>query len=233
MTISVRFHKMQPWAILPAKLEVDRSAARETAEIYLKSFRYARAERRPEQCPPWVMGTELGWRVHSPVDIDFTELPQIEIDAGADAEMAAKAANRPELWTRERSHLAVGKTSWLRLYQFQTERGWENMFIPNGAGSVEWRLGWGADIPRGYFFLILPGSQFGPLEVPIGVMSSTVVSRLTAQGGMSLAVRPPAAPVRVTRGEEIARIIVLHADSLQAAAEYEMTSASKSDQEPV
>jgi len=232
VAISVQFYKAQPWAVLPSKVQVDRGAARERAETYLKHFRFIRAERRPENCPPWVMGTEIGWRVRSPVDVDFTELRQVEIDASSDPAEAAKAVNRPELWGRERSHLAVGKNSWLHLYQFQTERGWENMFTPNGAGTVEWRLGWGAVLPRGYFFLILPSDPAGPLGVPAGVMTSTVVNRLSSQGGMSLAVHPPPTPVSVTRGQEIARIIPLHADSLQAVAHYGAPPAGGEDEEP-
>jgi hypothetical protein len=233
VSISVRFHQIQPWAVLPSKCHVDRGAARERSEVYMKYFRYVRAERRPEYCPPWVMGQELGWRIHSPVDITFTELPQIEIAADADPEAAAQAANRPELWKRERSHLAVGKNSWLHLYQFQTDRGWENMFSPNGVGTVEWRLGWGIDVPRGYFLLVLPSDLPGSLPVPIGVISSTVIRRLTSQGGMSLAMRPPVTPVTIERGQEIARLVLLHADSLQGVAEHGSPAADDLGKESV
>jgi hypothetical protein len=202
--LSVRFHQLQPWAIPPSKIRIDRSAARQDADLYRESFRYIRAERRAEHCSPWVMGQELGWRVQSPVDITFTELDQIEVDVDTDPEVAAKVANRSELWNRDRSHLAVSKTSWLHLYQFSTARGWENMFMPNGAGTVEWRLGWAMDLPRGYFLLVLPCDPPGLLPVPTGVMSSTTTTRMSAAGGMSIAVHPPAGPVTIRRGQEIA-----------------------------
>lgn len=218
MPLSVQFRQLYPWAILPTQMRIDRSAARRESDLYRSSFRYVRGDRRPENCAPWVMGQELGWRIHSPIDITFSELKQAEIDAEADPAGAAKAANRPELWGRERSHLAVDKTSWLHLYQFATDPGWENMFTPNGAGTVEWRLGWAVDLPRNYFLLVQASDPPGPVAVPTGVMSSTVTSRMQASG-TSIAIRPAEATVR--RGQEIARIIALHADSLQAATVYE------------
>ncbi|MBX9420843.1 hypothetical protein [Streptomyces lateritius] len=167
------------------------------------------------------MGQELGWRVHSPIDIQFTPLDQIELDGISDPEAAGKAANRAELWQREKSHLAVEKTSWLHLYQFSTARGWENMFLPNGAGTVEWRLGWGIDVPRGHFLLILPPeNQVDGLQVPTGILSSTATSRMSRENGLSIAVRPTQ-PTTIRRGQEIARIVLLPSDSLQVRSLYE------------
>ena len=152
----VPFRQLHPWSLPPSKFSVDRKRSRADAEVYRDHFRFVRAERRPEHCAPWVTGQELGWRVHSPIDITFTPLDQIELDGVTEPEAAGRAANRTELWQREKSHLAVERTSWLHLHQFRTQRGWENMFLVNGAGTVEWRLGWAADVPRGYFLMVLP-----------------------------------------------------------------------------
>jgi hypothetical protein len=91
--MTLRFSQLQPWAIMPGKFQVDRVGARNRADLYRQSFRYVRAERRPEHCAPWVMGQELGWRVHSPVDVTLTPLEQIEVEADADPEGAATAVN--------------------------------------------------------------------------------------------------------------------------------------------
>ena len=215
MPVDVRFRQLHAWSLLPAKHAVDRQSSRATAAVYRENFRFVRAERRPEHCAPWVMGKELGWEVASPVDVAFSPLDQIELDGVTDPEAADRAANRTELWQREKSHLAVEKTSWLHLHQFSTARGWENMFLVNGAGSVEWRLGWAAEIPRGYFLLVLPLEGVADLEVPVGILSSTVLTRASQEHGVSIAVRPTA-PVNVRRGQPIARVVLLHADSLQA-----------------
>ncbi|MEU2959007.1 hypothetical protein ACFWQ1_25305 [Streptomyces albidoflavus] len=220
MPVDVRFHQLHPWALPPQQHQVNRQPSRTKARLLRENFRYTRAERQPEHCAPWVMGQELGWRVLSPADISFTPLDQIELDAVEDPEGAGRAANRTELWQREKSHLAVEKTSWLHLHQFKTARGWENMFLVNGAGTVEWRLGWGIDVPRGYFLLIVPSEQTPTgLEVPTGILSNTATSRMSQENGLSIAVRPTA-PVAVRRDQEIARIVLLHADSLQARSVY-------------
>lgn len=215
MPQSVRFQQLRPWALVPTEYRVDRSRVRDDARTYRESFRFVRAERRPELCPPWVMGQELGWRINSPIDIQFTPLDQVEVIAD-DAEAAGSATGRSELWKRERSHLAVHRSTWLHLYQYETQHGWENMFVPNGLGTVEWRLGWAADIPRGYFLLMLASERAGSPEVPTGILSSTAVSKMNNSGGLSVAMRPT--NLTIARGQEIARLILLHADSLQATA---------------
>ncbi|MFE7572110.1 hypothetical protein ACFU76_35050 [Streptomyces sp. NPDC057539] len=169
------------------------------------------------------MGKELGWEVRSPVDVAFSPLDQIELDGVTEPEAAGRAANRTELWQREKSHLAVEKTSWLHLHQFATSRGWENMFLVNGAVSVEWRLGWAAEIPRGYFLLVLPLEGVTGIEVSAGVLSSTVLTRAAQEHGVSIAVRPTV-PVTVRRGQPIARIVLLHADSPQARGVHDDTA---------
>jgi hypothetical protein len=221
LPVEVRFRKLHPWSLPPLKYTVDRRQSRDHAAVLRDSFRFVRAERQPEHCAPWVMGQELGWRLQSPIDISFTRLDQIELDGITDPEAAGRAANRTELWQREKSHLAVEKTSWLHLYQFKTSRGWENMFVPNGAGTVEWRLGWAADIPRGHFLMILPlETPVLGLEIPTGILSSTAATRMSRETGLSVAARPTASVV-VHRGQEIARMILLHADSLQVRSLYE------------
>lgn len=221
MPVEVPFRQLHPWSLPPSKFSVDRKRSRADAEVYRDHFRFVRAERRPEHCAPWVTGQELGWRVHSPIDITFTPLDQIELDGVTEPEAAGRAANRTELWQREKSHLAVERTSWLHLHQFRTQRGWENMFLVNGAGTVEWRLGWAADVPRGYFLMVLPLHEAVGLEVPVGVLSSTSTAHMAKEHGMSIAVKPTAVTT-IRRGEPIAQIVLLHADSLQAQAVFDV-----------
>ncbi|MGW1027720.1 hypothetical protein ACWD4J_29155 [Streptomyces sp. NPDC002577] len=229
MPVEVRFRQLHPWSLPPRQYKVDRQQSRDHAAVFRESFRFGRAERQPEHCAPWVMGQELGWRVHSPIDVSFTTLDQIELDGVTDPEAAGRAVNRTELWQREKSHLAVEKTSWLHLYQFKTVRGWENMFLPNGVGTVEWRLGWAVDVPRGYFLLVLPlENPIAGLEVPTGILSSTAITRMSSENGLSIAVRPTV-PTVIRRGQEIARIVLLHADSLQVRSLYD--TAEEADQE--
>ncbi|MBW4717319.1 hypothetical protein [Saccharothrix obliqua] len=90
------------------------------------------------------------------------------------------------------------------------------MFVPNGSGTVEWRLGWGIRIPDRYLLLVLGAGHPG-LEIPLGILLARVVNAMTDRGGFSLAVHPTE-PTTVRRGDPVARVVLLHPDSVQAHA---------------
>ncbi|WP_158828117.1 hypothetical protein [Streptomyces sp. NRRL S-118] len=165
------------------------------------------------------MGQELGWRVSSPVDITFSPLEQVEVDGIAEAQEIGKVTNLSELWLRRKSQIATAKSNWLHLYQFKGGQGWESMFLPNGVGTVEWRLGWSVDIPQGYFLLVLPGeTTMEGVEILTGVLSSSATDRMS-ENGVSLAMKPTTT-VTIRRKQPIARIVLLHADSLRARSTH-------------
>jgi len=168
-------------------------------------------------CPPWVMGQELGWIISSPVDVTMDRLDDIQFGAESEAEMAAVGhmLNRTEVWQRGSGWMATRPAGWLRFIQFKGHNGgWEAMFVPNGQGTVEWRLGWAASIPDDMFLLIM-GLEGRSLQVPMGIMTAKHVNRTAETGGMSIAVRP-LREITVTRGTPIARMVLLHRDTLQA-----------------
>lgn len=210
------FRQLYPWALEPVRHRIDRNAAQERAKVYRDHFRFVRAERQAEFCPPWVLGQELGWQVRSPVDVTLGPLPQIEITADAPlAEDGLRAGGMSELWVREAAAVAVDRTNWLHLYQFRGRgEGWENMFVPNGGGTVEWRQGWAVALPDTYSLLILPLEQTPELGVQTGVLPPASLRRMAEGAGFSLPISPTGA-VAVTRGQPIARIVALHPDSLK------------------
>ncbi|MGW4412421.1 hypothetical protein ACWEJ6_51095 [Nonomuraea sp. NPDC004702] len=141
--------------------------------------------------------------------------------AAGDGELAmlGRMLERPDLWRRDVGWLATPRTDWLRFHQFRNdEGGWEGMFVPNGEGSVEWRLGWSARIPPEMFLLVTGLDAPSGLEIPTGVLAARHVNATSGRQGMSLAVRPHRDTV-LTRGAPLARIVLLHRDSLRAAAE--------------
>ena len=124
--------------------------------------------------------------------------------------------NYNEVWERGGGYVATKSNGWLRFTQFRgVDDNWESMFIPNGEGTVEWRLGWAARIPEHTFLLII-GLDDHALQVPTGIMTAKQVNQTTENGGMSIAVRP-VAPTALTRGMPIARMILLDRGALQAA----------------
>jgi hypothetical protein len=131
-------------------------------------------------------------------------------------EAAVRAASMSEMWQRERSALTVQRTPWLHLFQFRHGDQWENMFIPNGAATVEWRMGWAIDGVEDGAIMVFPSEAKPDLGVHVGVLTAAVLRRMTAPG-FSVPISP-SGPVTVRRGEEIARIVYLRPESLTVRA---------------
>jgi hypothetical protein len=212
--------RLYEWAILPCKQHVDRAAPREEARLLAENFRYHRQFRRADACPPWVMGQELGWVIPSPIAVTLTPLDDVQL-AADDAELreAGRLLGRDELWRRGEGLIATARTDWLRAHQYQGHDGaWQGMFLPNGEGSVEWRLGWALRIPEGCFLLVTALDDADGFTVPTGVLTDRQVNRTWDTDGFSIALRPDR-PVRLTRGQPVARIVLLSRETLQARIE--------------
>lgn len=217
--MDVHFRSKYPWALVPDKPKVDRRTPQEDAEIYADSFRWVRKSRVPEACWPWRVAQELGWIVRSPVDVHMTPITDIELACPPDEfDLLERSSGLSELWKRDSTFLALNRTSWLRLYDYRTKSGFSAMFVPNGAGTVEWHLGFEVHIPEGYYLLTLPLSRRPKgLEVPMGIFDSKTLEKVNNGPGMSIAARPRRS-VRIRRRQPIARIVLIHADSIKATA---------------
>lgn len=220
--MSIRFSAKYDWALLPFKNSVSADDAKRTAEIYEQNFRWLRAYRTPEQCWPWRVGQELGWLVPSPVDISLSPLHDQEITADFPNEELVelyKITGWTELWRRDRSSIGFPKAPWLRLYDFHTDDGWQTMFVPNGQGTVEWKLGWRLEVEEGQIAVVLPLSIVLGFEIPVGVFTAKTLANLNALHGISIALRP-LRKLTMKRGQPIARIVVCAADTLSVKAEF-------------
>jgi hypothetical protein len=175
-----------------------------------------RRERVPELCWPARLGADFGWLIPSPVHIRMTPIDDIEIAGGDEQQAQAFAATTgyDSLWPRGGNYIAVRNAGWIREADVRSDRGFESMFVPNGQGSLEWHLGWNVEIPDGHFLFVFGLSSLPELEIPAGVLDSSTLQRLNGTTGMALAIRPRA-PVEIVRGQPVARMIVLHPDSLQ------------------
>jgi hypothetical protein len=214
--VDVSFEQLRDWALVPDAPRADRRGSRAERDLYAQHFRYMRIARLPVDCPPWVLGQELGWLVRSPVTVNLGPVVDVEFAVPATEEVAdvARKLHVGELWRRDGAWVATPDAAWMRMFDFRTENGWQGMFVPNGSGTVEWHLGWAATIPDRYFLLVV-GAGCPALEVPVGVVAAHALNAMRERGGFSLAVRPTARAT-IHRGEPVARVVVLHPDSLQA-----------------
>jgi hypothetical protein len=215
--VRVSFKIKHEWALLPHKHQVDRHAAALDAGIYARNFRWFRKTRTAAACWPWRVAQELGWVIPSPVDVHMTPLRDVEVACmPEEMELLSRATRLEELWKRSDSYLAVETTNWLRLYDVRGDGGWEAMFVPNGDGTVEWHLGWEAHIPEGYFLMILPPPDSTPgLDVPMGLLDFRTLCKLNEKQGVAIAVKPTL-PVTLRRHQPVARLVLLHPDSIKA-----------------
>jgi len=214
--MQVTFNKLRTWAIVPDEPQVDRQASRSERDLLAQEFRYSRVARLPADCPPWVMGQQLGWLIRSPITVRMSPIEDVEFSLpdGEDLRTVAQRLQVNEMWQRDEHWIATPGASWMRRFDFQGEDGWEGMFLPNGSGTVEWRLGWALTIPERYFLLVM-GAGSDVVDVPLGILPAATVNRMAGRGGFSLAVRPTISGT-VNRGDTVARIVLLHQDSLQA-----------------
>ncbi|MGW9369625.1 hypothetical protein ACWGVR_06345 [Streptomyces xanthophaeus] len=221
----VTFRSLQPWALLPSKPRIDRATSRAERDAYQHSFRYLRLPRLPADCPPWVLGQELGWSIRSPLTLTMKPLDDtgLAVPDTEDPQQAGRRLGGQAMWQRGKDWIATANSTWLHLGDYRNATGgWEGMFLPNGLGTVEWRLGWAATVPNGTFLMVMPPPDGPPdgLSIPLGVIPAKAVNTMRERGGMSIAVQPDR-DVTVHRGQDIARIVLLHPDSLRATTHLE------------
>jgi hypothetical protein len=218
--MSISFKRKFVWSVLPFKREVDDDISRKDAALYEAHFRWFRKSRVAEMCLPWRLGQELGWLIPSPVDVAMAPVRDIEIVHGIDAELheAASTMGATEVWKRDKCAFATTKTDWLRLYDFRVEDRWESMFILNGQGTVEWRLGWELHLPAKKCAFIFSDGVCDGMEVPSGVLTESMLKRSNEERGFSIAVKPTRS-IQISRGQPVARLIVLPQECLTEKAE--------------
>lgn len=209
----MRFKPLLAWSLPPAKFIPDMKGARLKRDLLRTGFAHVRAERQPEFCPPWVQGQALGWRIASPIDVVLTPLMQYEVPFGETAAPSARAmGGQQHVWIRDRAAIATTAPPWLTGFEFDHGGEAQSMFIPNGLASIEWRLGWAASDHDNIGLLVIPSPSTPNLGVEIGYFSPRTLDRIELKG-LSIAVSPDG-PVRIERGQEIARLIPINREAL-------------------
>ena len=216
--MEIVFTSHYDWVLPPRKNTI--AVPKEELAVY-DTFRWVRRSRRKELCYPWRLGQGLGWDVPSPIDVTIHPFDDIEISAApAELENAHRTLGLNNFWDRGETFLSVSH-DWMRLYQFRgAGNKWEGMFIPNGEGTVEWRLGFSADLPDGYSLLIAPHQDTTAIDVPYGVLSKKDVDKMNRIGGLSVPIKPKATKTSLRRHDPIARLILIETATLTCDTTY-------------
>jgi hypothetical protein len=208
------FKKLHDWAINPVRPEFDVQAQAEKRDAYRKGFRWLRAERLSGFCRPFIIGHSIGWQIASPIDITFFPIEEFQFQASeTEAQALALKNGFNHLWERDGIYFGVATKTPIRMFDYVIEGGHEAMFVLNGEGTLEWRLGFEVQPPSecGAYLMDDPTDPKG-LCLP-GFFSHDQIVRLNAQGGLSLAVKPTRV-VKINRGDIIARLLLLPPNAL-------------------
>lgn len=219
MTLSVKVSPSYPWAVIPQQVKDYGNGHREERKLLEEHFKYYKDFRNESNCPPWVIGQRVGFEVLSPVSVNMTEIRDLQFSSEEDPQQIAKIFALTDFWARPGGYIGVSRNSWIRSFVYRNlENQWQSMFIPNGHGTIEWHLGIQVSIPDGYYLQISnhPASN---LTIPSGILTKKQLEHQNTTGGMSLAIEPR--HTQIMRMDPIAKITLLHRDSIQAQLETE------------
>ncbi|MBW7473972.1 hypothetical protein K0T92_04400 [Paenibacillus oenotherae] len=210
MQPEVIFSKKAAWAIPPVKEHVTVQPSHD------EDFRWIKQRRVKGACWPYRAAREIGWTILSPIDVEI--YPATEIQIGA--EHAEEIPHIQHLtgihyWQRrEDIYLGVKPSGWFQLHQFKVDNNWHQMFIPNGEGTFEWRMGWSVQIPNDHVLL------FQPLEhtdnsyiIHPGLLTAQSLDRFHSGLGLPIAFEPRQNKV-IKRSDPLAKMLVLHKSAL-------------------
>jgi hypothetical protein len=78
-------------------------------------------------------------------------------------------------------------------------------------------------IPEGHYIMIMPIDNIMGIDVIGGILDSKTLHQINQSLGMSIGVRPRRS-IKIRRHQPIARIILLHPDSLQVVSQQHETN---------
>jgi len=206
------FSSQFDWAICPVKPhELDPKLPKQPDSM---DFRWKSFDRVSGVCGPYQIGSRMGWYLLSPVDVTlrpFTDFcfscPEEELAR------AIKDMGLQEVWLREKCYIGVQENLGLKLFDFWENGNTQTMFLPNGEGSLEWKIGVNVRLPETASLFIQDAGSDGFTTLP-GVIGAKTVQSNFLNRGMSIAVRPNRTTT-IRRGDVIGRLLVFDEQSLQ------------------
>ncbi|CAM4467838.1 hypothetical protein FHS16_003226 [Paenibacillus endophyticus] len=131
----VTFQRQIQAAILPSKDKMVLPPKYDAEARWVKNRRIKGA------CWPYRSAKELGWTIHSPIDVEIHPLQEIQIIFDKPEEFARlKQLTDMDEWVQKDDILlGVKPSAWYKVHEYAYEDRFRSMFIPNGEGTLEWR----------------------------------------------------------------------------------------------
>ncbi len=202
---TITFRRLIQTAILPEKEKLAKP------ELLDREARWIKNRRVKGVCWPYRSAKELGWTLYSPVDVAIHPLSEIQTTMDKPEEFARlKQLTDMDEWVQKDDILlGVKPSSWYKIHEYEYEGRYRSMFIPNGEGTLEWRLGWSVDIPDDHLLLIQPiEMKDARFIVHQGLLMGTSVQSVQQHLGLPIAFEP-LQPCKIIRGEPLAKLFVL------------------------
>ncbi|WP_391573411.1 hypothetical protein [Cohnella sp.] len=202
---TITFRRLIQTAILPEKEKLAKP------ELLDREARWIKNRRVKGVCWPYRSAKELGWTLYSPVDVAIHPLSEIQTTMDKPEEFARlKQLTDMDEWVQKDDILlGVKPSSWYKIHEYEYEGRYRSMFIPNGEGTLEWRLGWSVDIPDDHLLLIQPiEMKDARFIVHPGLLMGTSVQSVQRHLGLPIAFEP-LQPCKIIRGEPLAKLFVL------------------------
>lgn len=210
-----QFEPIFEWAILPTRRKIDTKKDLEKRKVYSKGFRWYRAERQASFCKPFQLASTFGWLIHSPVDITFSPIEESQFEADdSEIQDIAQKAGFNHVWNRNGTNIGIKTEMPLRLYDFKKDNNWEAMFILNGGGTLEWKLGFKINLKSNQHVLTLDNLS-DPLNLCVpGILSKEQLDRMNKKTGFSLAISPKK-KLTVLRGDVVGIVTIITDETLK------------------
>lgn len=209
--------RRQDWAIAPT---VEANLAIPELRPKLRGFRWLSEGRSARRCPSFISAKKSLISFYSPVS--FSARPAREITFSCRPEEISQFANEnglQEIWARDSDYIGFSEPTGLRAFEFWDCDHWDTLFLPNGEGSFEVKLGLDLALEADQGLFVLPSRNKG-IEVIEGVVTSRQMKVMNERSGMSVAFRINDV-ISVRRGDLLATAIIIDLRSMNPTVTLE------------
>lgn len=183
--------------------------------LYEQSFRVLQIQDPIEQNASARRAAHYGWQIFSPVDVQLCPLNEILFSKDASKLEDTCFKHRLDyVWEHEKCCVGVRTEMSLEMYDYATDKGWEAMFKLKLGASLQWRLGFAANL-RADQCLVVQDDWIHPKQLCVPcIYTADEIHRLNNNGGLSITVRPTE-KISIRRGDVIARLSILTKQSMR------------------
>lgn len=205
----VRFFKLTDWAILPEKEVIT------VNEMNASQIRWFEKKRVKGACWPYKLAKELGWVIRSPIDVMIEPVEEVQVSVEKHEELEElQRLLGIDFWVkRDDIFIGIKPDGWFRVHQSKVDGVWHNLFVPNGEGSFEWKLGWSVEIPDDFVMLFQPLEGISDFIVHPGLLTAKRLQPFRYGLGLPIAFEPKKKRF-IRRGDPLAKMIVFHKSAL-------------------